>query len=65
YVYINPTTILGHDTYILYDHKLKTKILQYNEILGYYEVPLFGGVNQILCNDFEQSPFALIKDYLN
>ncbi|SUB33492.1 Uncharacterised protein [[Pasteurella] mairii] len=64
YMYINPTTILGHDTYILYDHKLKAKILQHNEIAGYYRVPFVGVSNRIACN-LDQKHFDLIESHLN
>ncbi|SUU38475.1 Uncharacterised protein [Actinobacillus seminis] len=64
YVYINPTTIFGHDTYILYDHKLKAKILQHNEIAGYYRVPFVGVSNRIACN-LDKKHYDLIESYLN
>ncbi|WP_236757374.1 hypothetical protein [Actinobacillus seminis] len=65
YAYLNPTTILGHNTYILYDQKLKSKILQYNRILGYYRMPFFGVIKRIECNDIGQGYFDLIENYLN
>ncbi|MGX2951685.1 hypothetical protein ACWIUA_12440, partial [Ursidibacter sp. B-7004-1] len=65
YYYVNPRTILGHDTFILYDQKLKRRILQYNLISGYYRLPFFGTINQVKCDDLGQDYFDLIESYLN
>ncbi|QTM01987.1 hypothetical protein GM698_01210 [Mannheimia sp. ZY171111] len=49
YIYINTTKMFGHNTFILYDHKLQKIIVQYNYITGYPKSPFFSG--RIPCNE--------------
>ncbi|AUI66238.1 MULTISPECIES: hypothetical protein [Glaesserella] len=66
YVYIFPRTILGHDTFILYDYKLQKIILQYNLIGGYVRNPLSGLPESFDCNNNAMSDgLKLIESYLN
>ncbi|NBI14125.1 hypothetical protein GVX81_11150 [[Haemophilus] felis] len=51
YSYINPTKAFGHNTFILYDQKLKKSIAQYNEIEGYFETNIFVFSGRFQCNE--------------
>ncbi|MDO4698428.1 MAG: hypothetical protein Q4A60_07125 [Pasteurellaceae bacterium] len=66
YSYINPTTVFGHNTFILYDQNLKQVILQYHLIAGYFTSPLSGLADSIKCNTNAISEGSeLIRNYLN
>ncbi|MDY5847080.1 hypothetical protein [Actinobacillus porcinus] len=65
YVYIYPKTIFGHDTYILYDQKIKKIILQYHLIGGYFNNPFSGLSESFDCNENAISNgLEFIKSYL-
>lgn len=66
YIYVNPRNYLGHDTYILYDHKLKKMIVRYNRISGYSISKLFGSIGINSCkNNSIASPILYLQNYLN
>ncbi|QGM81715.1 hypothetical protein A6A10_07905 [Otariodibacter oris] len=66
YSYINPTTIFGHNTYVLYDNKLKKEVFQYHSIAGYYTNPLSGLADNFACNENYFSDFdKLLQNYLH
>ncbi|MBF0785819.1 hypothetical protein E4T80_10130 [Muribacter muris] len=66
YTYVYPETIFGHNTFILYDHKLEKVIVQYNDIAGYMISPLSGLADSYRCNNSHISDgIELIEKYLN
>lgn len=64
-MYIYPKTIFGHDTYILYDQKIKKIILQYHLIGGYFNNHFSGLSESFDCNENAISNgLEFIKSYL-
>ncbi|SUU38466.1 Uncharacterised protein [Actinobacillus seminis] len=65
YSYIYPKTILGQDTFILYDYRLNKIIMKYNFIAGYFKSPLTGLAQRVYCDNEFLDVYSVLKNYLN